>query len=131
MTRQFQPGDHQSRQILIPKAQLDAGVYGPANKLVPWGMIATLQPRAQTLAEHVGLRFADSFDEVDTLKVALIETPSATLVALVDHLGAPVPATEVHASVSDAGTAGRLLSEVLAALRLSDAEVSWRRPASG
>jgi hypothetical protein len=90
-------------------------------------MIATLHSRALTLAKRVGLQFADSFDDVDDLKVALIETPSATLVALVDHLGAPVPATEVHANVADPGAAERLLREVLAALKLSDDEVRWRR----
>jgi hypothetical protein len=90
-------------------------------------MIATLHPRAQTLAENVALQFADSFDEVDALKIALIETPSATLVALVDHRDSPVPATEVHANVTDAQMAGPLLREVLVALKLSDDEVSWRR----
>jgi hypothetical protein len=127
MTRHFRPGDHRSRQIVIPAPQLETDVYGPTNTLVPWGMIATLHSRALTLAKRVGLQFADSFDDVDDLKVALIETPSATLVALVDHLGAPVPATEVHANVADPGAAERLLREVLAALKLSDDEVRWRR----
>jgi len=128
MIKQFRPGDQRSRQIQIPEAQLEAGVYGPANTLVPWGMIATLHPRAQTLTRHVGLQFADSFDAVDTLKVALIETPSAVRVALVDHVGAPVPATEVHANVSDPRAAEQLLREVLVALKLGNEEVVWRRP---
>ena len=130
MSKQFRPGDHRSQQIPIPAAQLEAGVYDPENKLVPWGVIATLHPRAQALTERVGLQFARSFDEVDGLQVALIRTPSAALVALVDHLSAPVSATEVHANVANAGAAEGVLREVLAALRLSDDEVSWRRPLS-
>ena len=122
--------DRRARQIPIPDAQLKAGVYGPANRLVPWGMIATLVPRAQALTTRAGIQFADSFDDVDALKVALIEMPSAVLVALVDHLDAPVPAMEVHANVSDAPAVERLLQEVLAALDLTDDAVGWRRPPS-
>ncbi len=130
MSSRFRPGDHRSEQVPIPASQLESGVYGPANKLVPWGMIATLHPRAPALANLVGLDFAESFDDVDDLQVALIRTPSAKLIALVDHRDAPVPATEVHADVVDAKTAEGLLHEVLAALKLTDAEVSWRRPPS-
>jgi hypothetical protein len=127
MISHFRPGDRRTRQIPIPASQLAAGVYGPTNKLVPWGMIATLHTRAQALANLVGLEFADSFDDVDDLQVALIQTPSEALVALVDHLGAPVPATEVHANVEDARLAEQLLQEVLTALKLSPHEVMWRR----
>jgi len=90
-------------------------------------VIATLQPRARTIERHVGLQFERSFDALDELEVAVIETPSATRVALVDHLDAPVPATEVHARVADAREAEAILREVLAALQLSDDMVSWRR----
>src|SRR5690349_104700 len=115
MSERIRPDKHDFRQIPIPGQQLEAGVYGPENRLAPWGIIATLHPRAQTLAKHTGLRFAHSFDELDVVKIALIETSSATRVALVDHLGAPVAATEVHANVIDVRTADRVLHEVLGA----------------
>src|SRR5437870_13686608 len=68
MTRRQPAGERRFHQIAIPSAQLSSGVYGPANTLVPWGRIALLAPRARTLAERVGLQFADSFDGLDYLQ---------------------------------------------------------------
>jgi hypothetical protein len=130
MSKQHKSGEHRLRQIPIPDKQLKAGVYSPANELVPWGMIATLHPRARALAKHAGLHFEDSFDEVDALQIALIEISGGRRVALVDHVDAPVPATEVHANVTDTQAADELLHEVLAALNLDETEVAWRQPLS-
>jgi hypothetical protein len=127
MSRHQSTGEQRFRQITIPPAQLRSGVFGPANTEVPWGRIALLAPRAQMLAERAGLKFADSFDGLDNLQVALIDVPSAGRVALVDHLGAPEPATEVHADVEGA-EAARILKAVLAALGLTESDVLWRRP---
>src|SRR3954447_5949502 len=96
MSRHRATGEQRFHQVLILSIQLTSGVYIPANTLVPRGRIALLAARARTLAERLGIGFADSFDGLDNLHVALIEVPSAGRVALVDHLSAPEPATEVH-----------------------------------
>jgi hypothetical protein len=116
-------------QITIPSGQLEAGVYSPTNELVPWGVIATLRPRASVLADRLGIQLQQSFDDVDALSLAVLETPSGNRVALVDRLRAPVPATEVHANVQDPTAARRLLDALLAALDLdADSVMWWRYP---
>jgi hypothetical protein len=115
------------RQIAIPQSQLEAGIYGPTNTLVPWGAIATLRPRAVDIAAQIKLHFDLSFDDVDQLQVALLELTPSTRIALVDHLRAPVPATEVHANVDDAVTARQLLMAILAHLQLGEDAVTWWR----
>ena len=116
------------RQVQIPPGQLQAGVYSPQNKLVPWGAIATLQPGAMDLQEQLGIRFSDSHDQLDYLKIALLEMPSRKCVALVEHSSAPTPGLEVHADVTSAPAAADLLDEILETLGLPEDAVTWRRP---
>src|SRR3954454_17840184 len=127
MTRHHSTGEQRFRQIPISPAQLSSGVYGPANTDVAWGRIALLAPRAWMLTERLVVQFPDSFDGLDNLQIAVIDVPFAGRVALVDHLGAPEPATEVHADVEGA-EAAPLLKAVLAALGLTAKDVLWRRP---
>jgi len=115
------------RQLEIPISQLQAGVYSPKNELVPWGAIATLHPGARDLQERLGIGFSDSYDQLDFVKVALLELPSTRRVALVEHVNAPIAGTEVHAEVDGAPAAQDLLAEVREALELAEGEVAWQR----
>jgi hypothetical protein len=121
------PAQGRFRQIPIPPSQLADGVYGPTNTIVPWGIIATLRPRAQDIASSSALEFQQSFDEVDYLQVAVLELAPSLNVALVEHRGAPVPATEVHANITDPRLAAGILHALLRALSLGDDAVTWRR----
>jgi hypothetical protein len=114
-------------QIPIPPTLLEQGVYGPANTLVPWGAIATLALRATDLARHVPIEFAQSYDDLDYLQVALLDVPPVGRVALVDHLHAPEPATEIHTNVDDPIAVDRVLAAVLQALKLPPTALKWRR----
>lgn len=58
-------------QLEIPSAQLRVGVYGPHNRLVPWGPIAILRPPAESLSQRAGIVFDDSHDDLGDLKIAL------------------------------------------------------------
>jgi hypothetical protein len=122
------------RQVEIPSEQLEAGVYGPHNRLVPWGQIAILRPQADSLSKRTGIQFYDSHDDLGELKVALLElVPSATRLALTDHLHPTFPGTAVHgeselaAAADPASAAKDLLEHLVEALRLSPDEVIWRR----
>jgi hypothetical protein len=114
-------------QIPIPPTLLEHGVYGPQNALVPWGAIATLALRATDLARHVSIEFAQSYDDLDYLQVALLDVPPVGRVALVDHLHAPEPGIEIHANVDDPIAADRAIAAVLQALKLPPTVVKWRR----
>lgn len=115
------------RQIDIPTAQLETGVYGPHNTLVPWGAIATLQLGARDLGQRSGIHFAESYDQLDSLWIALLELPSRRHVALVEHLHAPVAGIEVHAAAQEASAAEELLAETMQELALRETDVVWRR----
>ena len=62
-----------------------------------------LEPRE--LEERCGLRFSESFDDLDRIAGAIVETEDGRTFALVRHLGAATPGTEIwtHDASSDPG----------------------------
>ena len=127
MSRAINQQPRAFRQLTIPRSQLQEGVFGPSNELVPWGALATLHLDAGELQERLGIAFSDSHDDLDYLKVALLELPSAQRVALIEHRHAPVSGTEVHGDAEHPLAAARLLAEVRDTLGLAEDDVAWQR----
>lgn len=118
----------QYKQIHLPEAQLHRGLSG-AN--VPGEPVAYLKLTPSYLARRYGLTFQDSFDNLDDLKIAIIEFGSGKRVALVHHKGFPDDETQLYMDRSD-WQRGDEIPIVLKLLGISEAALSWRQdwPAS-
>jgi hypothetical protein len=137
------------RQVLLPMAQLVCGLTrrdepAPTNEeMVPWEPIAILVPEPDELHVLSGITFQDTFDQLDDLKVAVLDLISGRRVALVRHTQNNASGTEVHVLPQQFTSAtdlpgimtaidqhqDALITETLDALGIEAAEVSWRRPA--
>ena len=116
------------KQLELPKWQLEAGVYNPRNELVPWGAVAILRLPPDSLHERLGIQFDQSYDDLDFVKVALLElVRSGKRVALVEHVHAPVRGTEIHAEVDRPAAAKDLVNELTEALELAHGDLLWQR----
>lgn len=113
--------DH--RQIQVPEAQLERGLTGTD---FPGEPVAIIEIDPHALARGVGAQLQHSFDQLDRLDFALLHLDSGVRAALVHHAGMPESETEIYVdrwvwSEKD------ILPDVLRALNVAPAEVSWRQ----
>lgn len=119
------------RQVPIPPEILQQGAFGPHNNLLPWGPLATVRCRPDALSRALNIEFQDSFDDLDDLRVALVEVgQSGRPVALVQHLNAPVSDTIIHVKADDRLSVEALVDEVITGLGIDVSDVTWTRPAA-
>src|SRR6266581_1724856 len=91
------------RQVLLPMAQLAYGLTRrdepePTNEeMVPWEPIAILVPEPDELHMLSGITFQDTFDQLDYVKVAVMDLISGRRIALIRHTRNTASGTEVHA----------------------------------
>jgi hypothetical protein len=128
MTPEIATSRRRFRQIKLPESQLQDGAYGANNETLPWGPLASLRADPMSLKKRLGIHFHESHDDLDFVKVALLELlPSKRRVALVQHARAPVADTEVHARVDPSTTATQIVTEVAEALEVEPDEFSWQQ----
>lgn len=88
--------------------------------------IAVLRQEPDEL-ERVGVVFEDDYDELDYLRHAPIRGASGRLYALVRHRGSPVGGTQI-VTHCDSPHPATDVDEVLAALGLERADMTWTHP---
>jgi hypothetical protein len=113
--------DH--RQLRIPPRQLSRGL---AETDVPGEPIAYLHAAPGALERRLHVQFQDSFDNLDSLRIALLELPTDQRVALIHHCGLPEDVTELYVDGHE-WRQRDMLDDVLRSLGIAKDEVSWRQ----
>jgi DNA-binding protein HU-beta len=103
-----------------------------ASTALKWGTdfgepIAVLNIEPDQLARRHAIRFRPGYDDLDELRVARIKTPEGGQFALLRHIHAPEPGTEVVA-LSRSTNVSRDIASILNLLELTHADVVWRLP---
>ena len=110
--------------VRLNPAELRSGLTRELARPVPTTPIAVLKSEPPALEERLGVRFQETFDGLDQLKISVLRLPSGRAVSLLRHKGSPTPGTLVAALEHDAGADA--LSETLSTLELPETEVAWR-----
>jgi hypothetical protein len=93
--------------------------------------VAILGIEPDEIRRKRGIAFADGYDDLDSVSVALVKAKSGIEYALLRHLNAPKPGTEVLARAKEAQRrrCASDLVELLEYLRLEDGAITWLAPA--
>lgn len=91
---------------------------------------AVLRLEPAELTNHYRLRFAESHDDLDRFVAALVETEEGSNFALVRHIGAPGPGTEVWID-EECDDPRNQLAKLLDALDLDETDLTWVAPWAG
>jgi hypothetical protein len=102
--------------------------------VLKWGTdfgepIAVLRLEPDQLARRGDIKFRRGYDDLDELRVARIRTSGGGRFALLRHVNAPEPGTEVVALIQPTNVS-RDIASVLALLELTNDDVTWRRRAA-
>jgi hypothetical protein len=112
-------------QVPLRPEQLEHGLATSSNEEVPSVPIAMIAADPADLESRWGLRFDDSFDNLDSVKVAVVQLQDGPRLTLLHHRRSPVPGIEVCAV--DAGPASYDAAQTLVAM-LGPLEIIWWRP---
>jgi hypothetical protein len=113
--------EHRQRQLSLK--QLREGLAG-AN--LPGEPVAHIKLAPAEVAARYDLSFQDSFDNLDDLKIALVEFPDSRRIALVHHNGFPRDETELYADQQD-WKHHDIVPDVLGRLGIPESNLSWRQ----
>lgn len=111
------------KQVKITESQFGHGLMD-AN--VPGEPVAYLRSTPDELEHRYHLTFQDSFDNLDSLQIAVLELAAGPRIALVHHEGFPDDETEVYADRADWRTHD-VLPTILETLEIPETELSWRQ----
>jgi hypothetical protein len=111
------------KQIQISKSQLEHGLMR-AN--VPGEPVAYIRLSPSDLEHRYHLDFQESFDNLDTLKIAILKLTSGARVALVHHEGFPTDETELYVD-RDEWKLHDAVPSVLKTLDIPESQLSWRQ----
>ena len=112
-------------QIPLRPEQLEHGLAASSNEEVPSVPITMIAADPADLENRWGLRFDDSFDNLDYVMVAVVQLQAGPRLTLLLHRGSPVPGIELCAV--DASPASYDAAQMLLTM-LSSREIIWRRP---
>ena len=112
-------------QVPLRPEQLERGLAASSNAEVPSVPITVIAADPADLESRWGIRFDDSFDDLDFIKVAVVQLRDGPRLTLLLHRGSPVPGIElcaVNASPASYDAAQTLVT------MLSPREIIWWRP---
>jgi hypothetical protein len=102
---------------------------GRVTKSMPGDPIAVLRMEPDELAKSRRIKFRSGHDDLDRLRIARIRTADGQTFALVRHLHAPRPGTEIVTVTSSSDLWGDIQG-VLERLNLTDKDLAWWHPAA-
>src|SRR5438552_2973948 len=111
-------------QVPLRPEQLERGLAASSNEEVPSVPITMLAADCADLESRCGIHFHDSFDNLDDVKVAVVQLQDGPRLTLLRHRGSPVPGIELCAV--DAGPASYDTAQTLVT-KLSPREIIWQR----
>jgi hypothetical protein len=112
-------------QVPLRPEQLEHGLAASSNEEVPSVPITMIAADPADLESRWGIRFDDSFDNLDYVKVAVVQLQDGRWLTLLLHRGSPVPGIELCAV--DASPASYDAAQTLVTM-LSPHEIIWWRP---
>ena len=115
-------------QVPLRPEQLERGLAASSNAEVPSVPITVIAADPADLESRWGIRFDDSFDDLDFIKVAVVQLRDGPRLTLLLHRGSPVPGIElcaVNASPASYDAAQTLVT------MLSPHEIIWWHPPVG
>jgi hypothetical protein len=115
------------RQLPVPTERLQRGIPDISNRMMPGVNTALVGQEPAEIAQRLGVRFDESFDDLDYLDIALLQIDQDTEFALVRHRGMPGGGTEIWMHTED-WNRPEVLSRVLAELGIAADELLWRLP---
>ena len=115
-------------QVPLPDEALAGGLAALSEEKVPWWPVAILALEPSEIEQRYHIKFYDSFDNLDYLKVAVLDMCSGVRVALKRHRGTPGPGTDISVSANRIHDYEPVVSEVVDALGLHPDDVLWSRP---
>jgi hypothetical protein len=139
------------RQIFLSPEELDYGLTIRHDRprppdhweAVPWFPVAVLAEDPDALETRLGVTFQDTLDQLDYLRLVLLELPSGLRAALLRHRGAHGSGTDLyilpqqrvsvaalrrHMDAAIDSIQDAVLTEIVEALGLDREEVDWVRP---
>jgi hypothetical protein len=112
-------------QVPLRPEQLAYGLAASSNEEVPSVPITMIAADPADLESQWGIHFHDSFDNLDSVKVAVLQLRDGPRLTLLFHRGSPVPGIELCAV--DASPASYDAARALVSM-LSPREIIWWRP---
>jgi hypothetical protein len=112
-------------QVTLRPEQLERGPAASSNEEVPSVPITMIAADPADLESRWGIRFEDSFDNLDSVKVAVVQLRDGPRLTLLVHRGSPFPAIELCAV--DASPASYDAAQTLVTM-LGPLEIIWWRP---
>ena len=116
---------HPFSQVPLPPEQLERRLAASSNEEVPSVPLTMFAADPADLESRWGLRFDDSFDNLDSVKVAVVQLRDGPRLTLLLHRGSPVPGIELCAV--DASPASYDAAQTLVTM-LGPLEIILRRP---
>jgi hypothetical protein len=114
-------------QLHLEPAILEGGAFSQKDVTVPWEPVATLAWRPETFTDKLGIKFQESFDDLDDLLLAVLELWTGRQIALVEYPRSPNPDTIVQVTGETGTSTSDILKEVTDALGLMPSDVTWQR----
>jgi hypothetical protein len=112
-------------QVPLRPERLEHGLAASSNEEVPSVPITMIAADPAELESRWGIRFDDSFDNLDSVKVAVVQLRDGPRLTLLVHHGSPVPGIELCAV--DASPASYDAAQTLVTM-LSPRDIFWWRP---
>ena len=84
-------------QVPLRLEQLEHGLAASSNEDVPSVPITMIAADPADLESQWGIHFDDSFDNLDYVKVAVVQLQAGPRLTLLRHRGSPVPGIELCA----------------------------------
>ena len=112
-------------QVPLRPEQVEHGLAASSSEEVPSVPITMIAADPADLESRWGIRFDDSFDNLDFVKVAVVQLRDGPRLTLLLHRGSPVPGIELCAV--DASPASYDAAQTLVTM-LGPLEIILRRP---
>lgn len=113
---------------MLTDEHLQAGLDDKINWPTPGENLMMLSLEPENLESRLGITFQESWDGLDHLRVARIQTHSGKQFTLVRHRGGPLPGIIVAVGMGNLASAADIEREVVEALELTSEEIAWRAP---
>ncbi len=88
-------------------------------------LVVALEP--SDFEQRLGVTFHDSFDNLDYLKVAVLQMPGGPRIAIIRHRGSPTPGTDICLSEAVFDRNPAIVAQVLETLDVRGEDIVWSR----
>jgi hypothetical protein len=117
-------------QVPLSQALLQSGLSDGTPDLPFDEPIAFINIRPEALAAETRIRFDESHDDLDAVKLAVLRLDGFAELTLLSHTGAPTQGTEVWVREPDTRRSRALLDALCVALSIDESLITWTADAN-